>query len=109
MLTTFVIGLREGLEAALVVGIIAAFIIRRGHRRALRVAEGDDLRLSQKLEGRITLPRWDDSNEDLFPSRALCPDLARWAVESCVRYTDAFCDGLGIGRRYDHVRPKWVS
>lgn len=36
MLTTFVIGLREGLEAALVVGIIAAFIIRRGDRRALR-------------------------------------------------------------------------
>jgi high-affinity iron transporter len=36
MLTTFVIGLREGLEAALVVGIIAAFIIRRGDRRVLR-------------------------------------------------------------------------
>jgi high-affinity iron transporter len=36
MLTTFVIGLREGLEAALVVGIIAAFIIRRGDRSALR-------------------------------------------------------------------------
>lgn len=36
MLTTFVIGLREGLEAALIVGIIAAFIIRRGERSALR-------------------------------------------------------------------------
>lgn len=36
MLTTFVIGLREGLEAALIVGIIAAFIIRSGQRRALR-------------------------------------------------------------------------
>lgn len=36
MLTTFVIGLREGLEAALIVGIIAAFIIRRGNREALR-------------------------------------------------------------------------
>lgn len=36
MLTTFVIGLREGLEAALIVGIIAAFIMRRGDRRALR-------------------------------------------------------------------------
>ena len=36
MLTTFVIGLREGLEAALIVGIIAAFIIRRGDRHALR-------------------------------------------------------------------------
>lgn len=58
------------------------------------VTEGDDLRLSRKLEGLITLPRWDDSKEDLFPSRALCPDLARWAVESCVRYTDAFCDRL---------------
>jgi len=36
MLTTFVIGLREGLEAALIVGIIAAFIIKRGDRAALR-------------------------------------------------------------------------
>lgn len=36
MVTTFVIGLREGLEAALVVGIIAAFIVRRDQRSALR-------------------------------------------------------------------------
>jgi high-affinity iron transporter len=35
VLTTFVIGLREGLEAALIVGIIAAFITRRGDRSAL--------------------------------------------------------------------------
>jgi high-affinity iron transporter len=36
MLTTFVIGLREGLEAALIIGVIAAFLIRRGERAALR-------------------------------------------------------------------------
>ena len=36
MLPTFVIGLREGLEASLIVGIIAAFLIQRGDRRALR-------------------------------------------------------------------------
>lgn len=36
MLPTFVIGLREGLEASLIVGIIAAFVIQRGQRRALR-------------------------------------------------------------------------
>lgn len=36
MLPTFVIGLREGLEAALIIGIIAAFLLRRGERRALR-------------------------------------------------------------------------
>ena len=35
MLPTFVIGLREGLEAALIIGIIAAFLLRRGERRAL--------------------------------------------------------------------------
>jgi len=35
VLTTFVIGLREGLEAALIVGIIAAFVIQRGQRHAL--------------------------------------------------------------------------
>ena len=36
MLPTFVIGLREGLEASLIVGIIAAFLIQRNERRALR-------------------------------------------------------------------------
>lgn len=36
MIPTFVIGLREGLEASLIVGIIAAFLIQRGERQALR-------------------------------------------------------------------------
>jgi high-affinity iron transporter len=36
VLPTLVIGLREGLEASLIVGIIAAFLIQRGERRALR-------------------------------------------------------------------------
>ena len=36
MLPTFVIGLREGLEASLIVGIIAAFLLSQGRREALR-------------------------------------------------------------------------
>lgn len=36
MLPTFVIGLREGLEAALIVGIIAAFLRQQGRRDLLR-------------------------------------------------------------------------
>jgi high-affinity iron transporter len=36
VLPTFVIGLREGLEASLIVGIIAAFLIQRRERAALR-------------------------------------------------------------------------
>jgi high-affinity iron transporter len=36
VLATFVIGLREGLEAALIVGIIAAFLGQQGRRDALR-------------------------------------------------------------------------
>ncbi|HEX5465951.1 MAG TPA: iron uptake transporter permease EfeU [Candidatus Limnocylindrales bacterium] len=36
MLATFVIGLREGLEAALIVGIVAAFLRKRGRLDALR-------------------------------------------------------------------------
>ena len=38
MLPTFVIGLREGLEAALIVGIIAAFLTQQGRRDLLRWA-----------------------------------------------------------------------
>jgi high-affinity iron transporter len=37
VLPTFVIGLREGLEASLIVGIIAAFLIKRNRRRELRL------------------------------------------------------------------------
>lgn len=36
MLPTFVIGLREGLEAALIIGIIAAFLKQEGRRDAMR-------------------------------------------------------------------------
>jgi high-affinity iron transporter len=36
VLPTFIIGLREGLEASLIIGIIAAFLIQRGDRQALR-------------------------------------------------------------------------
>src|SRR5215813_3885639 len=36
MLATLVIGLREGLEASLIVGIIASFLARNGRRDALR-------------------------------------------------------------------------
>ena len=36
MLATFVIGLREGLEAALIVGIVAAFLRQRGRLDLLR-------------------------------------------------------------------------
>jgi len=36
MIPTFVIALREGVEAALIIGIIAAFLVREGRRDAMR-------------------------------------------------------------------------
>lgn len=40
MLPTFVIGLREGLEAALIVGIVAAFLKREGRKDAMKYMWG---------------------------------------------------------------------
>src|ERR1700759_767764 len=37
MIPTFVITLREGVEAALIVGIIAAFLVKEGRRDALKM------------------------------------------------------------------------
>ena len=71
-------------------------------------AQGNDKVLSQRMRSKLDLPEWDNGNEDLFPSRAICPDLARWAVESAVRYADAFCNRLGMTPVYDHVRPDWL-
>ncbi|MTA70575.1 MAG: iron transporter, partial [Actinobacteria bacterium] len=36
MLSTFIIALREGLEAALIVGILAAYIIKTSNRSLLK-------------------------------------------------------------------------
>ena len=36
MIPTFVITLREGVEASLIVGIIAAFLVKEGRRDAMR-------------------------------------------------------------------------
>src|SRR6476646_5304822 len=40
VLPTFVIGLREGVEASLIVGIVAAFLAQQGRRDALRYMWG---------------------------------------------------------------------
>ncbi len=56
MLPTFVIGLREGVEASLIVGIIAAFLGGRGRRDALRyVWLGTGLAVALCLAGGIAL------------------------------------------------------
>ena len=54
MLATFVIGLREGLEAALIVGIIAAFL-RRGGRRLTAMWVGVALAGALSLAVGVTL------------------------------------------------------
>ena len=56
MLPTFVIGLREGVEASLIVGIIAAFLGSQGRRDALRyVWLGTGLAVALCLAGGIAL------------------------------------------------------
>jgi high-affinity Fe2+/Pb2+ permease len=53
MLPTFVIGLREGLDAALIVGIVAAFLGQQGRRAALRQGQARNTRA----------PSWSDPDE----------------------------------------------
>ena len=53
MLPTFVIGLREGVEAALIVGIVAAFLRQEGRRDALRWVW-----LGVGRRARASAPRW---------------------------------------------------
>jgi high-affinity iron transporter len=56
MLPTFVIGLREGLEAALIVGIVAAFLRQRGQSALLRwVWAGVGLAVALCVAGGIAL------------------------------------------------------
>ncbi|WP_375499955.1 iron uptake transporter permease EfeU [uncultured Jatrophihabitans sp.] len=56
MLPTFVIGLREGLEAALIVGIIAAFLRKQGRKDLLRwMMSGVGLALALCLAAGIAL------------------------------------------------------
>lgn len=73
------------------------------------VAQGTDEKLSTRLANKLTVPAWDNGGEDLFPTRVMCPDLARWAVQSVVKYADLFCDRLGVDPNYEHVRPGWLA
>ena len=64
MLPTFVIGLREGLEASLIVGVMAAFLIQRGERRALRyVALGVAIAIGL-CTGIAIILRWQPDTEN---------------------------------------------
>ena len=61
MLPTFVIGLREGLEASLIVGIIAAFLRQQGKTALVRqVALGVTLAVLICVAGGVALKIVDD-------------------------------------------------
>jgi len=62
MLATFVIGLREGLEAALIVGIVAAFLRQRGRLDALRMVWiGVAIAIAVCAAGAVLLQAWSAS------------------------------------------------
>ena len=72
------------------------------------VPEGRDASLSSAMSSRLALPAWDKGGADLFPTRVLCPDLARWCIAAAIRFTDEFADRSGTARWYQHVRPAWL-
>jgi high-affinity iron transporter len=70
VLPTFVIGLREGLEAALIVGIVAAFLGQQGRRDALRqVWLGTGLAVAICIAVGVALDVWSASLPQLQQER----------------------------------------
>jgi high-affinity Fe2+/Pb2+ permease len=66
MIPTFVIALREGVEASLIIGIIAASLVRKGRRDAMRqmCSTMDTSPPARSTYARI--PTWEIPNT-LFP------------------------------------------
>jgi hypothetical protein len=95
----------------------SASLLRRVRNRVLHyrpysvrdgVPEADDARLSNSMEGRVELPEWDRGDGALFPTRIICPGLAKWCIAAAVQFADDFSRRSGVDGVYAHVRPAWL-
>lgn len=101
-------GSDPGQSASLLTRIRSHLLHYQPHSVIDGVPEDQDAKLSTAMRGRVDLPEWNRGGDDLFPTRILCPDLARWCINAAIRFTDEFADRCGTPRSYDHVRPAWL-
>ena len=100
MLPTFVIGLREGLEAALIIGIIAAFLRQHGRADALRsVVAGITLAIAACVVWAIALQVW-SSGLPKIQQEAL-ETVVGLAAVAMVTYMIAWMRGHSRGLKRD--------
>lgn len=68
------------------------------------IDQGKAQELEKNLKGRFMLNPLVDENSLFFPHRCLSHDCAKWAVESCVSFTDTFYRKLNKTPRYETRR-----
>src|SRR5450756_915173 len=105
MLANFLIGLREGMEAALVVGILVAYLVRSGRRQLLPqvwAGVGGAVAVSVGFGALLTLgpSRLTDRAEETVAgvlsilAVALVTWMVFWMARTCLLYTSYAADDL---------------
>lgn len=69
--------------------------------------ESDDIhRYEKKLRGKFKVNPLTGQGNPFYPDKCLGHGCAAWAVNSCIKFTDAFFTRIGLPPSYDHIRDR---